>query len=84
MRLAFQADMVAKELAKFTQDQLESMQLVLDTETRKVMIEVIGLKEAQALLSHYGVMSRWCRKKDVIEWAGALILTIEEERDRPS
>lgn len=81
-RLAFEASMVAKALAKFTKEQLDGMQLVFDTDTRKLIFEVVGLKEAQALLENYGAMSRYCRKKDIIEWAGSLILTLEEERDK--
>lgn len=79
-RLAFEASIVAKVLAKFSPQEIDGMQLVLDTEKRKVTLEIVGLAEARALLEYYGALSRWCRKKDIIEWAGALILIIEAER----
>lgn len=82
-RIGFDAAVLAKILGKFKEGQLETMELVVDTNTRQAMLEVVGLRAARALLKELGLVEgKDFRVRDAIEVAGMTILEMEDERGK--
>jgi hypothetical protein len=80
--LAFDAAMVARMLRGFSEQWLDRMELMIDTETCRLALRVTGLKEACELLAEHGMVEgRHYKLTDAIDCAGMIILEMESENE---
>jgi hypothetical protein len=80
MTLVFPADMVSRALRKFSDEQIDAMEVAIDTEKRQLIVRVVALAEAVQLLQSYGMhLGKDFKLSDAIRAAGELLIELEKD-----
>lgn len=80
MWLSFEALPLARILAGFPAEKLDRMEVVVDTESKKMVVRLAGLHEAMSFLEAHGMRAgKHFRPSDAVDAAASLIIEMEAE-----
>jgi hypothetical protein len=83
MLVTFDALAVSKALAKFSEDELEKMAVVVDSATKRMTVEVVGVRAAIAFLEKNGyVMGKDFTLEQAIDCASSLMIELDARESK--